>query len=78
MADPKKSPRDRYDVSENVEAQYVDPEQTVLVNKRGFTDLQTEQGQEAYIAAAKAAFKKDHDRMTDIIRSALERARRVG
>jgi cell filamentation protein len=39
---------------------------------------QTEQGQEAYIAAAKAAFKKEYGRMTDIIRSALERARRAG
>lgn len=38
---------------------------------------QTEQGQEAYIVAAMAAFKKDYGRMTDIIQSALERARQV-
>ena len=30
---------DRYDVSGNVEAEYVDAEQTVLVNKKGITDL---------------------------------------
>lgn len=39
---------------------------------------ETEQGQEAYIAAAKAAFKKEYGRMTAVIRSALERARRAG
>jgi len=33
--------RDRYDVSGNVEAQYVDADQTVLVNKKGITDLHT-------------------------------------
>jgi len=33
--------RDRYDVSGNVEAQYVDADQTVLVNKKGITDLYT-------------------------------------
>jgi cell filamentation protein len=31
--------RDRYDVSGNVEAEYVDAEQTVLVNRLGETDL---------------------------------------
>jgi cell filamentation protein len=31
--------RDRYDVSGNVEAEYVDAGQTVLVNKKGITDL---------------------------------------
>lgn len=33
------SPRDRYDVSGNIEAEYVDAEQTILVNKLGITDL---------------------------------------
>jgi cell filamentation protein len=32
---------DRYDVSGNAEAEYVDVEQTVLVNKKGITDLPT-------------------------------------
>jgi len=39
---------------------------------------QTEQGQEAYIAAAKAAFRQNYGPMTAVIRSALERARRAG
>jgi cell filamentation protein len=33
--------RDRYDVSGNVEAEYVDAEKTVLKNKQGITDLHT-------------------------------------
>jgi len=40
----KEGPRkhgDRYDVSGNVEAQYVDPAGLVMVNKRGITDLPT-------------------------------------
>ncbi len=37
----KKPLRDRYDVSGNVEAEYVDAEQTVLVNKLGISDLHT-------------------------------------
>ena len=32
--------RDRYDTSGNIEAEYVDEAQTVLVNKRGVTDLE--------------------------------------
>lgn len=39
---------------------------------------QTEQGQKMYIAAAQAAFRHDYGRMTEIIRSALERARKAG
>jgi cell filamentation protein len=37
-AEPHKH-RDRYDVTGNVEAEYVDAKQTVLVNKLGITDL---------------------------------------
>ncbi|MGD9126953.1 MAG: Fic family protein [Planctomycetia bacterium] len=37
---------DRYDVSGNVEAQYVDEAETVLVNKKGITDLPTLQVEE--------------------------------
>jgi cell filamentation protein len=33
--------RDRYDVSGNIEGQYVDAELTVLTNKKGITDLPT-------------------------------------
>jgi len=40
MADDSSKHRDRYDVSGNVEAEYVDATQTVLVNKRGVTDLE--------------------------------------
>lgn len=39
MAKKRKSRRDRYDVAGNVEAQYVDDAQTVLVNKLGISDL---------------------------------------
>ncbi len=35
---PGKRP-DRYDISGNVEAEYFDADQTVLINKRGITDL---------------------------------------
>jgi cell filamentation protein len=38
--DPRKH-RDRYDVSGNVETQYVDAEQSVFVNKKNITDLAT-------------------------------------
>jgi cell filamentation protein len=38
--EPRKH-RARYDVSGNVEGQYVDAEQTVFVNKKGITDLTT-------------------------------------
>ncbi len=41
MAKEPHKHRDRYDVSGNVETQYVDPEQTVFINKRGITDLST-------------------------------------
>ncbi len=37
MAEKPSPQRDRYDVSENVEAQYVDDAQTVLVNKKGIS-----------------------------------------
>jgi len=41
--EPKKESgrKDRYDVTGNVEAQYVDQAQTILVNKQGITDLET-------------------------------------
>jgi len=38
VKEPRKRP-DRYDASGNVEAEYLDVEQTVLVNKKGITDL---------------------------------------
>jgi cell filamentation protein len=41
MAEESKKARDRYDVSGNVEAQYVDDAGTVLHNKLGITDLIT-------------------------------------
>lgn len=53
MADSKKKRPDRYDVSGNVEAQYVDPEQTVLRNKQGITELATLQAAEE-VALARA------------------------
>lgn len=40
MAQQPRKHRDRYDVSGNVEAEYADAAQTVLVNKAGLTDLQ--------------------------------------
>ena len=39
MANDPRKHRDRYDVTGNVEAEYVDADETVLVNKRGVTDL---------------------------------------
>lgn len=41
MAETPRPHRDRYDVSGNAEAEYVDAEQTVLVNKLGISDLET-------------------------------------
>jgi len=40
MAKHSRHHRDRYDVSGNAEAQYVDGDQTVLVNKRGIATLE--------------------------------------
>ncbi len=40
MEEKPKSRRDRYDVSGNVEAQFVDEEQLVLANKRGIIELE--------------------------------------
>jgi cell filamentation protein len=54
MAEQKKR-QDRYDVSGNVEAQYVDEAQSVLRNKRGITDLRTLQvAEEAALTQAYA------------------------
>ncbi|MGD9649056.1 MAG: hypothetical protein AB7U73_25320 [Pirellulales bacterium] len=39
MEDPKSGRRDRYDVSGNVEAEYVDADEMVLKNKLGITEL---------------------------------------
>jgi len=48
-----KKRRGRYDVSGNLEAEYVDAEKTVLVNKPGITDLDTLQvAEEEALAAA--------------------------
>jgi cell filamentation protein len=41
MPDRPDRRQDRYDVSGNVEAQYADENQTVLVNLKGITDLET-------------------------------------
>ena len=53
MAEEPRKRRDRYDVSGNPEAQYVDDTQTVLVNKLGITRLETLQTAEEQ-ALAKA------------------------
>jgi cell filamentation protein len=46
-------PQDRYDVSGNVEAQFVDAEQLILVNRPGITDLETLQiAEESALARA--------------------------
>jgi len=53
MTDAPRPHRDRYDVSGNVEADYVDADQLVLVNKRGVTDLEELQRlEEAALAMA--------------------------
>jgi cell filamentation protein len=46
MPDDTSKNRDRYDVTGNVEAEYVDADQTVLVNKLGISDLEQLQVQE--------------------------------
>src|SRR5207249_2864941 len=47
MADqPDQRPRDRYDVSGNSEAQYVDAAQRVLKNRKAITELRTLQVEE--------------------------------
>jgi len=51
MAEKPRRRRDRYDVSGNVEAQYVDKAQTVLVNKPGITDLDVLQAREEQLLA---------------------------
>jgi cell filamentation protein len=53
MPGKPKPRRDRYDVSGNVETEYVDAERTVLLNKRGITDLHELQcAEEQALAAA--------------------------
>jgi cell filamentation protein len=53
MGKRSKDRRDRYDTSGNVEAEYVDSDRTVLVNKRGIQDLQMLQiAEEESLAAA--------------------------
>lgn len=79
--------RDRYDVSGNVEAEYLDADCTVLANKLGIFDLlaaqtgrpllaydQTAEGQRRYVDAAKAAIKRDYAHMIEVIRLALWQA----
>jgi cell filamentation protein len=46
MKDEPKKHRDRYDTTGNIEAEYVDEAETVLVNKKGITDLETLQVEE--------------------------------
>jgi len=52
-ADSKKKRRDRYDVTGNVEAEYVDAEKTVLRNRPGLTELTALQAAEE-VALARA------------------------
>lgn len=53
MAQESRGHRDRYDVSGNVEAEYVDAERTVLVNKLGIANLESLQiAEEAALAKA--------------------------
>jgi cell filamentation protein len=53
MSAPKKRRSSRYDVSGNVEAEYVDAQKTVLANTKGITDLRTLQiAEEEALAAA--------------------------
>jgi cell filamentation protein len=46
MTAKRRSRRDRYDVSGNPEAQFIDAAQTVLRNRKGITDLRTLQAEE--------------------------------
>jgi cell filamentation protein len=46
MGNESRQRSDRYDVSGNPEAQYVDEARTVLINKKGITDLETLQIEE--------------------------------
>ena len=53
MAKAPKKRGDRYDTSGNPEAEYIDPAQTILVNKRGIADLHLLQvAEEEALAAA--------------------------
>jgi cell filamentation protein len=51
MAKEIRKPPNRYDVSGNIEAEYVDDQQTVLVNRCGITDLRTLQVAEEKVLA---------------------------
>jgi cell filamentation protein len=62
MAEQPRPHRDRYDVSENVEAEYVDAEQTVLVNKLGIRTL------EALEIAEEAALVKAYETLLHEVR----------
>jgi cell filamentation protein len=64
MAENPRPHRDRYDVTGNVEAEYVDAEQTVLANKRGYTTLESIQVAEEE-ALAKAYETLLHEVLVD-------------
>jgi cell filamentation protein len=63
MAKKSRHHRDRYDVSGNVEGQYVDEAQTVLVNKQGITRL------EALQIAEEAALTSAYESLLDEVRT---------
>jgi len=58
MDEPQPTHRDRYQVSGNLEAEYVDAEETVLVNKLGITELAVLQvrEEESLVAAYEILF----------------------
>ena len=58
----------KYDISGNVEAQYADDAETVLVNKRGITDLETLQiaEEEALAKAYEVLLSEVHRYANDV------------
>jgi cell filamentation protein len=82
MPEKPKKPRDRYDVSGNVEAEYMDAAEEVLRNKKGIADLATLQtAEEESLARAYRVLLDEvrtdtplsHAPMSEIIRQALAR-----
>jgi hypothetical protein len=78
MSNERKKHWDRYTVSGNVEAEYVDAEQTVLVNKKGITDLGALQvaEEEAFAAAYETLLgevRTDTPMTCDLLRHVHER-----
>ena len=78
MSNDNRKPSGRYDVSGNIEAQYVDAEKTVLRNSKGITDLRTLQiEEETALAGAYALLLDEVQSNTPITNELIQYAHKI-